>query len=66
MSEIAVYGFDFDYTLASYTPNLQPLIYDLAKHYMVDELKCVRVPPCFSFSDTHNETNLTDNNALFC
>jgi len=39
LSEIHVYGFDFDYTLASYTPALQSLIYDLAKHYMVEELK---------------------------
>ncbi|ONK69699.1 uncharacterized protein A4U43_C05F25810 [Asparagus officinalis] len=39
MDNIQVYGFDYDYTLAHYSSNLQSLIYDLAKHYLVDELK---------------------------
>lgn len=29
------WGFDFDYTLAHYTPALTDLIYDLAKRYLV-------------------------------
>ncbi|KAL5538875.1 hypothetical protein UlMin_044191 [Ulmus minor] len=36
LDNIQVYGFDYDYTLAHYTPNLQGLIYDLAKEHMVD------------------------------
>ncbi|KAH7373349.1 hypothetical protein KP509_17G051200 [Ceratopteris richardii] len=34
---IRVYGFDYDYTLAHYTPDLQTLIYDLAKEHLVKE-----------------------------
>ncbi|KAG0470464.1 hypothetical protein HPP92_017164 [Vanilla planifolia] len=36
---VKVYGFDYDYTLAHYSTNLQSLIYDLAKDYLVGELK---------------------------
>lgn len=34
---IGVYGFDYDYTLAHYTPDLQTLIYELAKEHLVKE-----------------------------
>ncbi|KAJ7515776.1 hypothetical protein O6H91_22G027400 [Diphasiastrum complanatum] len=34
---IHVYGFDYDYTLAHYTKNLQFLIYDLARDHLVKE-----------------------------
>lgn len=33
-----MYGFDYDYTLAHYSSNLQSLIYDLAKEHMVNEV----------------------------
>lgn len=33
-----MYGFDYDYTLAHYSANLQCLIYDLAKEYLVNEV----------------------------
>ncbi|XP_047323633.1 5'-nucleotidase domain-containing protein DDB_G0275467 [Impatiens glandulifera] len=39
LEEIQVYGFDYDYTLAHYSANLQNLIYDLAKEHLVNELK---------------------------
>ncbi|KAL5699824.1 hypothetical protein ACHQM5_030667 [Ranunculus cassubicifolius] len=39
LDSIQVYGFDYDYTLAHYSPNLQTLIYDLAKRHIVNELK---------------------------
>ncbi|XP_071698106.1 uncharacterized protein [Rutidosis leptorrhynchoides] len=39
LDSIQVYGFDYDYTLAHYSPSLQNLIYDMAKQYLVDELK---------------------------
>lgn len=39
LDNIQVYGFDYDYTLAHYSEHLQSLIYDLAKKYLVDELK---------------------------
>lgn len=39
LDNIQVYGFDYDYTLAHYSPNLQTLIYDLAKKHMVDEVR---------------------------
>ena len=38
LDNIQVYGFDYDYTLAHYSSNLQTLIYDLAKEYMVNEV----------------------------
>ncbi|XP_038979073.1 5'-nucleotidase domain-containing protein DDB_G0275467 isoform X2 [Phoenix dactylifera] len=39
LDTIQVYGFDYDYTLAHYSENLQSLIYDLAKKHLVNELK---------------------------
>lgn len=39
LSKVDVYGFDFDFVLASYTPELQPLIYNLVKEIMVVEKK---------------------------
>ncbi|KAM0943377.1 putative 5'-nucleotidase [Dioscorea sansibarensis] len=39
LGDIQVYGFDYDYTLAHYSKNLQSLIYDIAKKYLVNELK---------------------------
>lgn len=39
LDNIQVYGFDYDYTLAHYTSNLQSLIYDLAKEHLVNEFK---------------------------
>lgn len=39
LDSIQVYGFDYDYTLAHYSSNLQNLIYDLAKEHMVNELR---------------------------
>lgn len=38
LDNIQVYGFDYDYTLAHYSANLQTLIYDLAKEYLVNEV----------------------------
>ncbi|KAL8502355.1 hypothetical protein ACS0TY_021482 [Phlomoides rotata] len=39
LDHVQVYGFDYDYTLAHYSANLQSLIYDLAKEYLVNELR---------------------------
>jgi len=39
LSEINVYGFDYDYTLARYKTSVEELIHDVAKNTMVDELK---------------------------
>ncbi|KAJ4958215.1 hypothetical protein NE237_025326 [Protea cynaroides] len=39
LDKIQVYGFDYDYTLAHYSSNLQSLIYDLAREYIVKELR---------------------------
>ncbi|XVE98657.1 hypothetical protein REPUB_Repub03eG0125900 [Reevesia pubescens] len=44
---IQVYGFDYDFTLAHYSANLQSLIYDLAKEHMVNEFRYPEV--CMSF-----------------
>ncbi|MCO5558569.1 hypothetical protein L7F22_012154 [Adiantum nelumboides] len=37
LDRINVYGFDYDYTLAHYSSDLQTLIYDLAIHHLVKE-----------------------------
>ncbi|XXG58504.1 hypothetical protein AAC387_Pa04g0805 [Persea americana] len=51
LDNIQVYGFDYDYTLAHYSANLQSLIYDLAKEHMVNEL---RYPEsCLQFEYDH-------------
>ncbi|CAA6662261.1 unnamed protein product [Spirodela intermedia] len=39
LEDIQVYGFDYDYTLAHYSQNLQTLIYDLTKEHLVNEHK---------------------------
>lgn len=39
LDNIQVYGFDYDYTLAHYSANLQSLIYDLAKEHLVNEVR---------------------------
>lgn len=38
LDNIQVYGFDYDYTLAHYSANLQSLIYNLAKEHLVNEV----------------------------
>ncbi|EGC28492.1 hypothetical protein DICPUDRAFT_160087 [Dictyostelium purpureum] len=37
LAEVDVFGFDYDYTLANYSDQVQHLIYDLATSYLVDE-----------------------------
>ncbi|VVB08836.1 unnamed protein product [Arabis nemorensis] len=39
LDNIQVYGFDYDYTLAHYSSDLQSLIYDLAKQHMINEFR---------------------------
>ena len=39
LSDIEVIGFDYDYTLASYTPLLHRLLFDLGKGVLVNQLK---------------------------
>ncbi|KAK4257606.1 hypothetical protein QN277_007170 [Acacia crassicarpa] len=47
LDRLQVYGFDYDYTLAHYSSDLQTLIYDLAKEHMVNELKYPEI--CMKF-----------------
>ncbi|RYR30360.1 hypothetical protein Ahy_B01g055142 isoform C [Arachis hypogaea] len=47
LDKLQVYGFDYDYTLAHYSSALQTLIYDLAKEYMVNELRYPEI--CMEF-----------------
>ncbi|XP_057419307.1 uncharacterized protein LOC130713552 isoform X2 [Lotus japonicus] len=47
LDNLQVYGFDYDYTLAHYSTHLQTLIYDLAKEYMVNELRYPEI--CMGF-----------------
>ncbi|XP_012943195.1 5'-nucleotidase domain-containing protein 3 [Aplysia californica] len=39
LSQVEVYGFDYDYTLATYTPDLHKLIFSLGKEALVNRLK---------------------------
>jgi len=39
LGDMEVIGFDYDYTLVSYTPELLYLIYDMARNVLVDEFK---------------------------
>ncbi|KAJ8750715.1 hypothetical protein K2173_015896 [Erythroxylum novogranatense] len=52
LDDIHVYGFDYDYTLAHYSPNLQTLIYDLAKEHMVNEFKYPDICMEFKYDPT--------------
>ncbi|KAF3947814.1 hypothetical protein CMV_026107, partial [Castanea mollissima] len=52
LDNIQVYGFDYDYTLAHYSANLQSLIYDLAKEHMVNELRYPEVCMKFKYDPT--------------
>lgn len=37
LEHIQVYGFDFDYTIVSYKKNLESLLYDIGKNYLVEK-----------------------------
>ncbi|KAM5554062.1 5'-nucleotidase domain-containing protein [Rosa sericea] len=52
LDSIQVYGFDYDYTLAHYSANLQNLIYDLAKEHMVNEFRYPEVCMEFKYDPT--------------
>ncbi|OZJ04941.1 hypothetical protein BZG36_02643 [Bifiguratus adelaidae] len=39
LQHINVYGFDYDYTLANYTPELSKIIYDLLRDILVEHLR---------------------------
>lgn len=64
LSRIKVFGFDYDYTLASYTRDIQPLIYNLATRYLVHELGYpnfvtqMRYNPHFAIRGLHFDTVL--------
>ena len=64
LSRIRVFGFDYDYTLASYTREIQPLIYSLAKHHLVNELGYpdsvldLQYNPHFAIRGLHFDTKL--------
>ncbi|RZC53969.1 hypothetical protein C5167_012815 [Papaver somniferum] len=49
LDNIQVYGFDYDYTLAHYSANLQSLIYDLAKEHIVNEFKYPEICSTFKY-----------------
>lgn len=39
LSKMAAIGFDYDFTLANYTPEIQILIYNLARDYLVKHMR---------------------------
>lgn len=50
LDKLQVYGFDYDYTLAHYSSDLQTLIYDFAKEYMVNEVSSNQLTHAVCFS----------------
>ncbi|XP_050374576.1 uncharacterized protein LOC126792134 [Argentina anserina] len=52
LDSIQVYGFDYDYTLAHYSSELQNLIYDLAMEHMVNEFHYPEVCMEFKYDPT--------------
>ena len=52
LQEIEVYGFDYDYTLASYTPALHYLIYNLGREVLVTDHKVIIFARSITFSVT--------------
>ncbi|CAL4122761.1 unnamed protein product [Meganyctiphanes norvegica] len=59
LSEIKVYGFDYDYTLANYEPAVEHLIYQLGKNILVskyrypDEIKNLKYDKDFAVRGLH-------------
>ncbi|GAB5363866.1 hypothetical protein AAMO2058_000920200 [Amorphochlora amoebiformis] len=59
LAHISHYGFDYDYTLATYNKNLPHLIYDLAKTHLIEkmgypeELASLRYNPDFAIRGLH-------------
>lgn len=45
LSEVKVYGFDYDYTLAHYKPSLEHLLYNLGRNMLLEKYKV-----CFPFT----------------
>lgn len=39
LANIEIYGFDYDYTLATYTPELHKLIFTLGRDALVNKLR---------------------------
>lgn len=39
LKEVKVYGFDYDYTLACYTPSLDYLLYNLGRQTLIEQYK---------------------------
>lgn len=39
LSEVSVYGFDYDYTLAHYKPSLEHLLYNLGRDMLLEKYK---------------------------
>lgn len=37
LSEVQVYGFDYDYTLAHYKPTMEHLLYNLGREYLLEK-----------------------------
>ncbi|XP_046861187.1 5'-nucleotidase domain-containing protein 3-like [Xenia sp. Carnegie-2017] len=63
LRDIAVYGFDYDYTLAHYTDELNSLIYQMALRRLIDdynypnELQVMEYDPDFVIRGLHIDIN---------
>ena len=50
LSNIDIYGFDYDYTLASYKTTVEKYIHDVARQALVENFKVIDSPSINSFS----------------
>lgn len=50
LSEVKVYGFDYDYTLAHYKPTLEHLLYNLGRDTLLEKYKvCFKKKKIFKY-----------------
>lgn len=49
LSEVSVYGFDYDYTLAHYKPTMEHLLYNLGREYLLEKYNVSIKPKNYDF-----------------
>jgi HAD superfamily 5'-nucleotidase-like hydrolase len=52
LSEIEIYGFDYDYTLAYYNSNIFGLLFNLARDILIDKYKYPKELECLGYTDS--------------
>lgn len=50
LSDVEVYGFDYDYTLAQYADALHPEIFNAARDILIEHYKVRPTGPCMTYA----------------